>query len=174
MIEQVFCDTSLIIDHINGRNDLLLRLNGQKVTLYINSIVEMELLQGAHDKRELRKIEQQLNLFRRLELQQAVFDQATQWVRAYTLSHRLLLPDAIIAASAYFYQLPLLTYNRKDFKRVARMKRSGIRGSVSRIPLRSIWATLVAVARSPDEAQRIPRFRGSDSIKRILGVSHAD
>jgi predicted nucleic acid-binding protein len=84
--------------------------------MYINSIVEMELLQGAHDKRELHKIEKSLNLFRRLELQQAVFDQATQWVREYTLSHRLLLPDAIIAASVHFYQLPLLTYNRKDFK----------------------------------------------------------
>jgi len=59
----------------------------------------MELLQGAHDKRELRKIEQELNLFRRLELQQAVFDLATDWIRRYTLSHGLLLPDAIIAAS---------------------------------------------------------------------------
>ena len=116
MIEQVFCDTGLIIDHINGRNGLLRRLAGQKVIMHINSIVEMELLQGAHDKRELRKIEQSLNLFRCLELQQAVFDQATQWVREYTLSHRLLLPDAIIAASVHFYQLPLLTYNRKDFK----------------------------------------------------------
>lgn len=116
MADSFFCDTSLIIDLINGRNDLLKRLAGQDSVLFINSIVEMELLQGAHDKRELRKIEQELNLFRRLELQQAVFDLATDWIRRYTLSHGLLLPDAIIAASAYFYRLPLLTYNRKDFR----------------------------------------------------------
>jgi len=116
MADSFFCDTSLIIDLINGRNDLLKRLAGQDCVLFVNSIVEMELLQGAHDKRELRKIEQELNLFRRLELQQAVFDLATDWIKRYTLSHGLLLPDAIIAASAYFYRLPLLTYNRKDFR----------------------------------------------------------
>jgi len=114
--DSFFCDTSLIIDLINGRNDLLKRLAEQESVLFVNSIVEMELLQGAHDKRELRKIEQELNLFRRLELQQAVFDLATDWIRRYTLSHGLLLPDAIIAASAHFYRLPLLTYNRKDFR----------------------------------------------------------
>ena len=116
MADSFFCDTSLIIDLINGRNDLLKRLAEQESVLFVNSIVEMELLQGAHDKRELRKIEQELNLFRRLELQQAVFDLATDWIRRYTLSHGLLLPDAIIAASAHFYRLPLLTYNRKDFR----------------------------------------------------------
>jgi len=114
--DSFFCDTSLIIDLINGRNDLLKRLAEQESVLFVNSIVEMELLQGAHDKRELRKIEQELNLFRCLELQQAVFDLATDWIRRYTLSHGLLLPDAIIAASAHFYRLPLLTYNRKDFR----------------------------------------------------------
>jgi predicted nucleic acid-binding protein len=116
MSEHFFCDTAPIIDLINGRSDRLRQLSQKNATLFINSIVEMELLQGAHDKRELRKIEQELNLFYRLELNQEIFDQATEWIRAYTLSHRLLLPDAIIGACAYFYSLPLLTYNRKDFK----------------------------------------------------------
>jgi predicted nucleic acid-binding protein len=116
MAKLFFCDSSPIIDYINGRNRVLGILSEQGAVLFVNSLVEMELLQGARDKRELRKIEQELNLFRRLELQQAVFDQATAWVREYVLSHRLLLPDAIIAASAHFYRLPLLTYNRKDFR----------------------------------------------------------
>ncbi|MCP4699120.1 MAG: type II toxin-antitoxin system VapC family toxin, partial [Gammaproteobacteria bacterium] len=51
MAERFFCDTSLIIDLINERNDLLNHLAGQGAVLFINSIVEMELLQGAHDKR---------------------------------------------------------------------------------------------------------------------------
>ncbi len=57
MADSFFCDTSLIIDLINGRNDVLKRLAGQASVLFVNSIVEMELLQGAHDKQELRKIE---------------------------------------------------------------------------------------------------------------------
>ncbi len=37
-------------------------------------------------------------------------------MRQYRLSHNLALPDAVIGATAIFYQMPLFTYNRKDFK----------------------------------------------------------
>lgn len=41
---------------------------------------------------------------------------ATEHVRKYCLSYSLALPDAVIGAIAIFYQIPLFTYNRKDFK----------------------------------------------------------
>jgi len=34
----------------------------------------------------------------------------------FRLSHNLQIPDAIIAASAVTFKLPLFTYNLKDFK----------------------------------------------------------
>jgi predicted nucleic acid-binding protein len=49
-------------------------------------------------------------------MQQAIFDLATQYLRNYRLSHNLALPDAIIGATAIYYQMPLFTYNHKDFK----------------------------------------------------------
>ena len=76
----------------------------------------MELLQGVRDKRELRIIEQKLNSFRLLNIQQDILDLATQYIRDYRLSHSLALPDAVIGATAVIYQVPLLTYNRKDFR----------------------------------------------------------
>ena len=86
------------------------------MTLFINSIIEMELFQGARNKNELRAIEKKLCSFRLLDMQQVIFDLATDYVRAYRLSHGLALPDAVIGATAIYYQIPLLTYNRKDFK----------------------------------------------------------
>jgi predicted nucleic acid-binding protein len=37
-------------------------------------------------------------------------------MKKYSLSHGLLIPDAIIAASAITKNLPLWTFNQKDFK----------------------------------------------------------
>jgi tRNA(fMet)-specific endonuclease VapC len=112
----VLCDTCVIIDFVNGHDPLLQSLHDSQCTLFFNAIIEMELLYGAHNQRELRKIQQKLNIFRRLELHQAMLDRATHFVTTYTLSHRLNPADAIIAATAVLYDLPLFTHNTKDFK----------------------------------------------------------
>lgn len=116
MTDYLLCDTCVIIDFINGRSQVLNELINNETTLFINSIIEMELLQGARDKKELHIIENKLRTFRLLNIQQEIFDVATQHIRNYRLSHNLALPDAIIGATAAFYQIPLFTYNRKDFK----------------------------------------------------------
>lgn len=116
MSNYVLCDTCVIIDFMNERSHVLKELQNRNMTLFINSIIEMELFQGARNKNELRAIEKKLCSFRLLDMQQVIFDLATDYVRAYRLSHGLTLPDAVIGATAIYYQIPLLTYNRKDFK----------------------------------------------------------
>ncbi len=116
MSNYVLCDTCVIIDFMNERSHVLKELQNRNMTLFINSIIEMELFQGARNKNELRAIEKKLCSFRLLDMQQVIFDLATDYVRAYRLSHGLALPDAVIGATAIYYQIPLLTYNRKDFK----------------------------------------------------------
>jgi predicted nucleic acid-binding protein len=63
-----------------------------------------------HQKQQIRRYLQKLNM------QQTIFDLATQFIREYRLSHGLALPDAVIGATAIYYQMPLFTYNRKDFR----------------------------------------------------------
>lgn len=115
MSDLLLCDTCVIIDFISGHSQALNDLINNDVTLFVNSIIEMELLQGARDKNELQRIEKKLGAFRLLNMQQTIFDLATQFIREYRLSHSLSLPDAIIGATAIYYQIPLFTYNRKDF-----------------------------------------------------------
>jgi len=116
MTDYLLCDSCVIIDFMNGRSQELDELINNGTILFINSTIEMELIQGARDKKELRIIENKLHGFRLLNMQQDIFDLATELVRNYRLSHNLALPDAIIGATAIFYQMPLFTYNRKDFK----------------------------------------------------------
>ena len=115
MSDYLLCDTCVIIDFMSGRSHELGELMASNVTRFINSIIEMELLQGARNNVELRRIEKKLTAFRLLNMQQIIFDLATQFIRDYRLSHGLLLPDAVIGATAIYYQTPLFTYNRKDF-----------------------------------------------------------
>lgn len=115
MEDYLLCDTCVIIDFMSGRSDELNKLMKSNVILFINSIIEMELLQDARNNVELRLIEKKLSAFRLLNMQQNIFDLGTQFIRDYRLSHGLLLPDAIIGATAIYYQMPLFTYNRKDF-----------------------------------------------------------
>lgn len=115
MADYLLCDTCVIIDFMSGRNLELGELLKNNATLFINSIIEMELLQGARSKVELQRIEKKLRVFRLLNLQQPIFDLATQFIREYRLSKGLLLPDAVIGATAIYYQMPLFTFNRKDF-----------------------------------------------------------
>ena len=116
MSDLVLCDTCVIIDFMSGRSRVLNDLINNDTTLFVNSIIEMELLQGARDKNELQRIEKKLGAFRLLNMQQTIFDLATQFIREYRLSHGLALPDAVIGATAIYYQMPLFTYNRKDFR----------------------------------------------------------
>ena len=71
MTEFLLRDTCVIIDAMNGRSQLLNQLINQKFILFINSIIEMELLQGARNKKELHRIEHRLNSFRLLDMQPA-------------------------------------------------------------------------------------------------------
>jgi len=47
---------------------------------------------------------------------------ATQLIDQFNLSHGLLIPDAIIAASAVVHQIELFTYNIKDFQFIPEIK----------------------------------------------------
>ena len=82
----------------------------------------MELIQGVHNKQEIKKVIKHINNFKRLELNQPVLDLATQLLIQYLLSHSLQLPDAIIAACALIYDIPVFTYNIKHFKYIPNIK----------------------------------------------------
>lgn len=46
-----------------------------------------------------------------------------QLMEGYSLSHKLSLPDALIAATALVHDLELYTLNSKDFRFISTLKR---------------------------------------------------
>ena len=51
-----------------------------------------------------------------IDFNEDISERALLLIESYAKSHNLQIPDAIIAATALFYETPLLTYNLKDFK----------------------------------------------------------
>lgn len=109
----IFVDTCIVIDYINGRLQIE---HSELERCCFSSIVDMEVLAGVKNKRDLNTTNKKLNLFRSIETDQEVMNLARTLLNKYVLSHNMGIYDAIIAATCLVYDLPLRTHNKKDFK----------------------------------------------------------
>ncbi len=113
-------DTNIFIAIFKG--NLKLKSLVENSDSAINTIVYLELIQGAKDKAEVGKIEKYLNRFELIHFDKAASQKAIELVRTYSKSHGLMLPDAIIAATCLENNLTLMTYNVKDFRFIKDLK----------------------------------------------------
>jgi predicted nucleic acid-binding protein len=81
----------------------------------------MELYCGALNKLELQRIRKHLRAFHLCPIESEISDQATVLIERYAKSHGLLIPDALIAATALYHNYPLVTLNLKDFKYIEKL-----------------------------------------------------
>lgn len=75
----------------------------------------MELYQGMGNKHELTVMRKKLIFYDVVQIDKRISEKAIELIAEYKLSHGLQIPDALIAATAVSYDLPLFTYNTKDF-----------------------------------------------------------
>lgn len=109
-------DTDILIDAGRAVNDAITFLQRTEQTdrCLISTITQMELIVGARNKNELRLLEKFLKRFTIVKVNETISDIAVDLVRHYRLSHGLLIPDALIAATAIALNEPLATKNRRD------------------------------------------------------------
>ena len=82
----------------------------------ISAVTRMELLVGAWNNAEQRKIEKSLDAIQDIAISEDISAKAVDLIRKYAKSHGLKIPDAIIAATAIDQSFQLFTYNVRDFK----------------------------------------------------------
>lgn len=117
-MNMVLVDTDILIDI--SRQDVVAtsRIDQEKsvAELVISTITVMELSVGCRNKQELQFTNRFLSKFRILPLTPAISDQASELIQTYFLSHGLLIPDALIAATALENKIPLLSKNQRDYR----------------------------------------------------------
>jgi predicted nucleic acid-binding protein len=120
----IVLDTDILIDvsrDVAGAVDALQRITDEDEPA-ITIITQMELVVGCRNQRELRALDLFLQRFRILGLSEPISEKAIELLRRYRLTHGLLLPDSLIAASVLLHGLPFLSKNQKHFRFIEGLK----------------------------------------------------
>ena len=119
----ILCDTNILIEFYKNTADVIneLRHIGQD-RLAISVITQAELYYGAINKTELGKIKHHLAFLNTISLDTAISEEFIALMEKYSLSHKLAIPDALIASTALVFQKELYTLNTKDFRFISGLR----------------------------------------------------
>jgi hypothetical protein len=82
----------------------------------------MELYQGMSNKAELARMKKAMRPYDIVQIDSDISEKSIELMEKFNLSHGLQIPDAIIGATAIIYEIPLYTYNVKDFNFMPNIK----------------------------------------------------
>lgn len=110
-------DTDVLIWYLRGNQKARAALDNLG-EFSISCITYMEILQGLRNKEELKSWKSFLRDrdARQIMVSQEIAAKAVFWMEEFSLSHKLRMADAFIAATADVYGLDLLTGNHDDYK----------------------------------------------------------
>jgi predicted nucleic acid-binding protein len=114
----ILIDAALRVDEAVACLDLFER----QTSLGVSVVTEMELIVGCRSKSELRNVQRFLRRFQVLPLNEQACGAAVELLWHYRLSHGLLIPDAMIAATAITLGYPLISKNQRDFRFIDRLQ----------------------------------------------------
>ena len=123
MKQNLLVDTDILIDVSRGISIAINRLQSEakSSTLAISTITQMELIVGCRNKKELQHLEKFLRRYVIVKVNELITDTAIELLIQYRLSHGLLIPDGLIAATAIVADTPLLSKNQRDYRFISNL-----------------------------------------------------
>ncbi len=111
-------DTDILIDAALEREEAVACLDQieRESGLVVSIITQLELLAGCRNKAETRNVDHFLERFQVINLNESIGDIALDLFRQYRMSHGLMIPDALIAATALAIEQPLISKNQMDYR----------------------------------------------------------
>jgi len=91
----------------------------------LSVITLMELIAGVDNNNQLKQLNKKIRHYTIIDFSDKVSAVSLGIFEKYHLSHNLQIPDAIIAGTAIVNDLPLFTYNLKDFRYIPGLKLYG-------------------------------------------------
>lgn len=119
----ILCDTNILIEFYKNNTAIIQeirQIGSQNLTISI--ITRAELYYGALNQNELNRIQKHLDLLQNIPIDRLISEQFIQLMAQYSLSHKLTIPDAMIAATALTHNISLYTLNLKDFRFIQGLK----------------------------------------------------
>lgn len=116
-MERCLIDTDIIIDHLRGEEkarDFLRQTKSEETDILYSVITKAELYSGVRQKEE-EKVSYLLRSIEEVRIDGEIAIHAGRYRNKFYASHGLLLPDALIAASAKKVGATLVTLNKKHY-----------------------------------------------------------
>jgi predicted nucleic acid-binding protein len=111
----VIIDTDILIKIYRGNKEHKRVLENMSPNLTISCITKMELLIGCINKKMQEEVEENLNFYKIILINDQITSIANNIIEKYSFSHKMSVADNLIAATALFYSLELYTDNKKHF-----------------------------------------------------------
>ncbi|MDR2754716.1 MAG: PIN domain-containing protein [Planctomycetaceae bacterium] len=122
--EELLLDTNIVTyisSHTSWKNEYLPILFGK--SLCIGFMTVAELLESAYHRqvniKNIQRLKEELSIdYKILPFSEEICDIFAQ-IRYERRNRPISVPDALIAATALAYKLPLVTHNKKDFDNIS-------------------------------------------------------
>ena len=113
-------DTDILIDASRGLESAGRFLNDrqQGLGLTISIVSAMELIAGCRNAGQLAGVRHFLAQCEIVPLTEAISERAQKVMESFVLSHGILIPDALIAATALEAGVPVFTRNARHFSMI--------------------------------------------------------
>jgi tRNA(fMet)-specific endonuclease VapC len=121
--KMILCDTDVIIGFYRNNPDIISELKkiGQQ-NIAVSTITAGELFFGALNKKELSQIKKDINNLVLVDIDKKTCKVFLELISKYALSHKLAVPDGLIAATALTNNIELYTLNLKDYRFIDGLK----------------------------------------------------
>jgi len=119
----ILVDTNIFIEYYKNNSVICKTLENIDLRkTVVSDVVCAELYFGARNRQELADIVSDMEKLTVLTISPKISRLAVDLVKQYCLSHKLKLPDALIAATALIHNIELFTLNRKDFAYIPNLR----------------------------------------------------
>ena len=110
-------DTDVLIWYLRG-NEKAKKVVEANIPFSISAVTYMELIQGMKNKEEFRIFQKQIQKWNIdiIQIDKEISSRAIFYIQEYSLSHSMMLADALIAATVVQTSEILLTANDKHYK----------------------------------------------------------
>jgi predicted nucleic acid-binding protein len=116
-------DTNILVDYVRRVPSAIAWLRALPEPPQISVVSLLELYVGARSQREERDIEAMCAPLKGLPVTAEIAERGGGFMRHFGKTHRIDIPDAIIAATAEHHGLRLATLNVKHFPMFPKLKR---------------------------------------------------
>jgi predicted nucleic acid-binding protein len=110
-------DTDVLIWYLRG-NEKAKKVVESNIPFSISAVTYMELIQGMRNKEEFKIFQKQINKWNIdiIQIDKEISSRAVFYIQEYSLSHSMMIADALIAATVVQTNETLLTANDKHYK----------------------------------------------------------